>query len=129
MSRRAVTLVELLIVVIIIGLLASVGMVQYRGVVEKGRAAEAYSVLSEIVHAEKAYYIENDAYTATLTNLDRFTAVPVSDNFTYSIPSANVNRGYAQAARRTGNNSYGMCLKSGERATCANRSTCNPGCS
>lgn len=129
--KSGFTLIELVIVVIIIGILASVAIVLYSGKpVEKARSAEAYSVLSEIVHAEKVYFIENSAYTTNFSNLDTFTAAPGSDNFTFSIPSADTSAGYAQAARKlsgSGQLSYGMCLDSGKRASC-DAATCNPGC-
>ncbi|MBU0547795.1 MAG: prepilin-type N-terminal cleavage/methylation domain-containing protein, partial [Candidatus Omnitrophica bacterium] len=36
--RKGFTLIELIVVIIIVGILASVGMTQYTKVVEKGRA-------------------------------------------------------------------------------------------
>lgn len=127
---NGLTLVELLIVVVVIGVLAAIGIVQYGQVMENARSAEAYSVLADVVAAEKAYFVDNDAYTATFSNLHSYTTAPTSSNFTYSIPSIDSSTGYAQAARVSalgGRKSYGMCLDSGKRASC-NADACNPGC-
>ncbi|MFH1190908.1 MAG: prepilin-type N-terminal cleavage/methylation domain-containing protein [Candidatus Omnitrophota bacterium] len=66
--RKGFTLVELIIVIIIVGILASVGMTQYVKVVEKGRAAEARMILGTLRSAEIAENIETGAY-ATVANL------------------------------------------------------------
>lgn len=125
------TLIELVIVVVIIGVLAVVAMSQYRNVIENARSAEAYSVLAEIVSAEKRYFLDNNgSYTTTIGSLDSFSGVPVSTNFVFSVPSADASSGYAQAARinaNSGRQSYGMCLDSGKRLACAT-ATCDPIC-
>lgn len=129
-TNFGLTLLELMIVIVIIGILASIGYVNYGRSVEKARGAEAYSVLSEIVAAEQAYYVENDSYTSDFSKLATFTASPTSDNFTYSIPSTDSSSGYTQAARKSstsGRLSYGMCLESGKRASC-DKDTCDPAC-
>jgi len=64
--RKGFTLIELIIVIIIIGILAAIGMTQYTKVVEKGRAAEARMLLGTLRSAEVAYYTENGIYA----NLD-----------------------------------------------------------
>lgn len=69
MKRRGFTLLELVIVVIIVGILAAIGFVQYNKMIEKSRASEAKAVLGQIRRAEQAYYQENNAYTTTLGNL------------------------------------------------------------
>ena len=60
--KKGFTLVELIIVIIVVGILASVGMTQYTKVVEKGRAAEARMVLGTLRSAEISEYTENGAY-------------------------------------------------------------------
>ena len=66
--RKGFTLVELIIVIIIVGILASVGISQYTKVIEKGRAAEARMVLGNLRSAEVAVYNEMGAYE-TVANL------------------------------------------------------------
>jgi len=46
--RRGFTLLELMIVIIIIGVLATVGIVQYQTAIEKSRAAEARAVSGQL---------------------------------------------------------------------------------
>lgn len=64
---KGFTLLELLIVVIILGILASLGLTQYTKVIEKGRSAEAKSILSGLRTLQFAYYLANGAYVDAQT--------------------------------------------------------------
>ena len=79
---RGFTLIELIIVVVIIGILASVGVPRYSKVMKKAKVAEADSVLGAMRGAEIRYYAEHGSYTATTTNLD--IAIPTSIYFNYT---------------------------------------------
>ena len=68
--NRGFTLLELLIVVVIIGILASVGVPRYNKVVKKAKVAEADAVLGAMRGSEMRYYAENGVYTVTETSLD-----------------------------------------------------------
>ena len=66
MNRNGVTLLELLIVVIIIGIFATLGISQYLTVVEKGRTAEAKEGLMQIRTMRNNYLLDVDASAYSL---------------------------------------------------------------
>lgn len=124
-NSKAFTLIELIIVITIIGILASIALVRYGPVLEHARSAEAMATLSEIAASERAYYLDYDGYTATWSLLDRFDTAPVSDSFTYSVDTSGK---YAQALSSSATGmSYGMCLGSATNWSCAaGASDCAP---
>lgn len=64
------TLIELLAVVLILGVLASVALPQYRKAVLKARAAEGVALLHSIAKAQDIYFMANGQYTTDLEALD-----------------------------------------------------------
>jgi prepilin-type N-terminal cleavage/methylation domain-containing protein len=70
MNRKGFTLVEVLIVVIIIGILASIGIPQFAASIEKAKGGEARAGLGHIQTGEKVYYAENEFYTTNTADLD-----------------------------------------------------------
>ena len=94
--KKGFTLLELIVVIIIIGILATLGFTQYTKVIEKGRTAEAKAILGQIRTAQEVYKQENAAYTTTMANLaidltENATAACVDTNhyFNYSVATAN----------------------------------------
>ena len=66
MKKSAFTLVELLIVIVIIGILASVGIPRYQGSVIKGKLSELFAAVTAIHKAEDIYFYEHNEYPAAL---------------------------------------------------------------
>jgi prepilin-type N-terminal cleavage/methylation domain-containing protein len=66
---RSFTLVELIIVVIIVGILASLGLTQYSLVVEKARLAEAKTHIGVMRNLAYEYYLNNGDMSA-ITSAD-----------------------------------------------------------
>lgn len=59
LMKKAFTLVELLIVIVIIGILATLAVPQYNKMIERARGAEAKSILGALARANLAYYYEH----------------------------------------------------------------------
>jgi type IV pilus assembly protein PilE len=59
---RGFTLVELMIVVVVLGILASLAMVGYRRYVGRARSTEAVAMLAEISSKEQLYFLEFAQY-------------------------------------------------------------------
>ena len=62
MKRPAFTLVELLIVIVIVGILASVGIPHYQGSIIKSKLAELFNTVAAIHKAEDTYFYEHNDY-------------------------------------------------------------------
>lgn len=62
MSQVGFTLVELMVVVAIIGILASIAVPSYTDYVRRGRAAEATSTLADLRVKMEQYYQDNRTY-------------------------------------------------------------------
>ena len=81
--RRGFTLLELMVVIIIIGVLATLGVMQYQAAIEKSRGAEARQILGQLRSQCAAIYMGEggDATNCTTGNLRIGTATDM-------IPSA-----------------------------------------
>jgi type IV pilus assembly protein PilE len=79
------TLIELMIVVAVIGILASIAYPSYLEYVKKGRRAAAQSHLMEIAQRQQQYLLDARSYASTLTTLGVTTPDDVSDYYTISL--------------------------------------------
>ena len=87
---RGFTLIELVVVIIIVGILAAMGFTQYTKMVEKGRTAEAKSVLGSLRTVQRARYLEVGSYTNVISNLpvEAPTACTATHYYSYTCNNA-----------------------------------------
>jgi prepilin-type N-terminal cleavage/methylation domain-containing protein len=67
--KKGFTLLELIVVIIIIGILGSIGFTQYARVVEKGRVAEAKVLLGQVRGSQEAYELEMGVCATLISDL------------------------------------------------------------
>ena len=94
--KRAFTLVEVLVVVIVLGILATIALPQFLKMGRRARLAEAWAGLGALKTAEGVYYLENDSYVGGIATAVLDFNAP-SANFVYSVdsPAAGIFTAYA----------------------------------
>ena len=102
--RKGFTLLELMIVVIIIGILASLAVPRFIDAANRAKEAEAMGILGSIRSSQLRYYIDSNAYTGTIGNLDLSLTSNPSAYYTYSALDGSTanNIGQAEAVSGTG---------------------------
>ena len=81
-SKKGFTLVELMVVVAIMGILASIGVPQFQKFQAKARQGEAKSLLGGLYGAQKAYSAESQSFSSCLNGIG---FVPEGANRNYAI--------------------------------------------
>ena len=96
-NQKGFTLMELMIVIAIIGILASIAVPSYTDYVKRGKAAEATATLADLKSRMEQCFQDNKDYThATCAAL---CATPVdAEYFTYSCTPASTATTYTLAA-------------------------------
>jgi type IV pilus assembly protein PilE len=89
-TAQGFTLIELMIVIVIIGVLASIGVPQYQDYVQKSRRSEATRTLMQIAALQEQHFLDNRSYTNDFTDLNFPVAGTVTtENGYYAITIGN----------------------------------------
>ena len=101
-SRSGFTLLELLVVVIIVGILATIAIPAFQRAMENARGAEAKAFLDTLKTAEEAYYQEHQTYTAVFTELvvDQPVNASTKHYFKYTLASPTASTFTGTATRK-----------------------------
>jgi type IV pilus assembly protein PilE len=90
---KGVTLIELMIVIVVVAILASIAVPSYRQYVLRSHRVEAKTALLNLAAAQEKFYLENNTYA---TNAELATAPPdglglaaTTENGWYTIAIAN----------------------------------------
>lgn len=108
---RGITLIELLIVVIIVGILAAVAYPNYRDYVARSKRNEAKAALLQIATNQERWYLSSNPHQYT-ANLADVGVNPVSDSGAYAIAitSATADDFTATATYLVGDAEASRCL-------------------
>ena len=86
---RGVTLLELMIVVVVVGILAAIAYPNYRDFSDRAKRNEAKALLLEIAVNQERFYLQNNTYTTVAANVG---GTATDENYyVLSIDAADVN--------------------------------------
>lgn len=115
--RTAFTLLEILVVIIIIGILATFGIAQYYPVRERALGKEAIANLKLIAAAEKIYRMEHGKYYPGAIAASEDDVTDINDNLKLLLTETNwdyeiaggSDNSFSAMARRQGSGGYLNC--------------------
>ena len=100
------TLLELMTVVVVISILATIAVGQFAGMTEKGRRGEAHSGILTIQAGQKVYYSKNGQYRTTSADVmdsAEMTALGIvlnQENWGFKVTSSDPKTNYLITAKR-----------------------------
>ena len=108
---RGITLMELLIVVVIVGILATIAYPNYREFAARAKRTEARAALLKIATNQERFYLQNNTFTSDLTALgfdsDPFTTD--SESYRVRVTSADASNFTAEADYIPTDSEAGKC--------------------
>ncbi|MEE4163641.1 MAG: type IV pilin protein [Woeseiaceae bacterium] len=109
---RGVTLLELMIVVVVIGILAAVAYPNYRDAAARAKRSEARAALLQIATQQERLYLQNNSYTTDMSRLGFANAgcnLTGSDTYSVCVTAADANNWTAVATYQRADAEAGKC--------------------
>lgn len=107
-----ITLIELMIVVVIVGILAAIAYPNYREFAARAKRNEARAALLQVATNQERFYLNNNTFTLDMTELG-FSADPFpsdSGSYTVDVDAASPSNFTATATYLLGGTEAGKCL-------------------
>ena len=102
-ASRGITLMELMIVVVIVGIMAAIAYPNYRDFAARAKRTEAKAILLEIAQNQERFYLNNNTFTTDMTQLG-FSSSPATTSRRFSArerPRSDCRRSRATSCRPT----------------------------
>ena len=112
-NMRGVTLTELMIVVVIVSILSAIAYPSYRQYAARAKRTEAKSCLLQIATNQERFYLQNNTYTADMTDLGFNAAGNVlsdSESYICDVGAADASDFAATATYQNADDEAGKCL-------------------
>ena len=110
---RGITLIELMVVVVIVGILAAVAYPNYQEFTDRAKRNEARAALLRLATNQERFYLNNNTFTDDLTDLG-FASTPKAETengyYEIEVTSADASNFSATATYLRGGNEAGKCL-------------------
>ena len=111
-KQRGITLIELMIVVVVLSILATVAYPNYQEFVARAKRNEAKAALLRLATNQERFYLNNNTFTSDLTQLGfgaTPTAITENDYYSITVTGANASNFTATATYRFGEPEVSKC--------------------